>query len=92
MAETDFAFDQAIIRLKGGKKLSRRGWAEKTGVAFVRYIPVDKEVAPAAIRRAYLEMITPHVYIVPWVVTQTDVLADDWFEVEGTPDYPVPTF
>jgi len=88
----DFTFDIALIKLKGGKKLARRGWAEKTGAVFVRYVPVEVQVAPHAIRRSYLEMITPFVYIVPWVTTQTDLLADDWFEVEGTPDYPVPTF
>lgn len=72
-------FSQALFAIKRGKKVSRSGWNGK-GLWLELQVP-----------DAHSKMTLPYVYInypetsentpgarVPWIASQTDLLADDW--------------
>jgi len=79
------SFGDAIALLKSGKKVARKGWNGK-GIFIKLQVP-----------DAHSKMTSPYIYIdttglqtenpdapkslVPWVGSQTDVLAEDWTEV-----------
>jgi len=86
-------FGNAIDALKDGDRVSRKGW-NGAGM-FVYYVPAaaypaqrnDKgtmigrfpgDMVPY---RAYLAMKTVDNEVVPWTISQTDALAEDWFIV-----------
>lgn len=88
-------FGDALAALKQGDRVARHGWNGKG--MFVYLIPADHYPAqrnrygtmlgmfPADLvpYRAYLAMKTVDNDVVPWVASQTDLLADDWTVVEG---------
>lgn len=70
-------FGTAVGLLKAGKRVSRTGWNGK-GMWLELQVP-----------DAYSKMSLPYIYmrtaqgdLVPWLASQTDVLAEDWTEVE----------
>ena len=86
-------FGGAINALKRGKRVSREGWNGKGMFLFlvpassnpVRCDPngvalgVSENLVPCA---AYIAMKTAQNTVVPWLASQTDVLAEDWM-IEG---------
>jgi len=78
-------FGKAIKKLKDGKKVAREGW-NGVGIFIELQVP-DK----------YSKMTSPYIYIdttglqtnnkkapkslVPWLASQTDMLAEDWVDV-----------
>ena len=76
-------FGQAIELLKAGKQVARSGWNGK-GMWLLLQRPDE-----------HSKMTLPYIYIeypeghhaypkgsrVPWLASQTDVLAEDWMEV-----------
>lgn len=66
-------FGQALTQLKAGYRVSRTGWNGKG--MFVYLVPAASYPAQ---RRAYLAMSTVDGDVVPWVASQTDILASDW--------------
>lgn len=87
-------FGQAISALKNGKKVERSGWNGKG--MFLYYVPAnsypasgntlgtmkgvfENDMVPYG---AYIAMKTAQNNVVPWLASQTDVLADDWQIVE----------
>ena len=87
-------FGQAIIDMKNGKRVARVGWNGKG--MFLYYVPENKypargnehgtmigmfedDMVPYG---AYIAMKTAQNNVVPWLASQTDVLADDWVIVE----------
>ena len=66
-------FGHAIECLKIGYNVQREGWNGKG--MWLRYVS-KSQVAPG--HRTYIEMKTVDDEIVPWVASQTDMLADDW--------------
>ena len=87
----NFDFGEAIKRLKEGKAVARNGWNGKG--MFLYYVPVANyqpctEIAKKAFANqpvpygAYIAMKTAQGNVVPWLASQTDVLAEDWTEVE----------
>ena len=84
-----FGFGIALQFLKEGKRLARRGWNGK-GIFIALQEPDE-----------YSKMTHPYIYIdttgldnpnplaprdrVPWLASQTDMLAEDWCVV-GTPN------
>jgi len=66
-------FGLAVEALKQGEKVARAGWNGKG--MWLRM--VSKSVLPPG-HRIYIEMKTVDDEIVPWVASQTDVLAEDW--------------
>lgn len=81
-------FGKAIECLKQGKKVAREGWNGKG--MFLYYVPANKYPATTDIGKsisddnglvdygAYIAMKTAQGNVVPWLASQTDVLAEDW--------------
>jgi hypothetical protein len=82
-------FSSALTEIKANKKVARSGWNGKD--MFIFLIPGSTfEVAegrPLAAHilvgtqvdyRAHIDMRTADGSIVPWLASQTDLLADDW--------------
>ena len=87
-------FGDAIEALKKGLKVARSGWNGKG--MFIYYVPAnfypatgnklgtlvgmfENEMVPYA---EYIAMKTAQNNVVPWLASQTDVLAEDWQIVE----------
>jgi hypothetical protein len=81
-------FGQAIEALKNGYKVARSGW---NGVGMYLYhVPPGEYPARTAIAKAewgeeglvpyqaYIAMKTVQGTVVPWLASQTDMLAEDW--------------
>lgn len=85
-----FDFGLAIHCLKSGKKVQREGWNGKG--MFLYYVPAASypmqrnsletmggifpdDMVPYG---AYIAMKTAQNNVVPWLASQTDVLAEDW--------------
>ena len=89
------SFSGALEQVKSGKKIQRIGWNGK-GMYVVPQkgypdgIPINKNTAEATgLRegtvmrfRPYLMMYTAQGDFVPWLASQTDILAEDWVVVD----------
>ncbi|MFI0406611.1 DUF2829 domain-containing protein [Actinomadura sp. 3N508] len=87
-------FGEALERLRDGERLARDGWNGRgmfivLQAGYPNGIPINANTAQAAgIRqgtvckfRPYLMMFTAERDFVPWVASQTDLLAADWTTV-----------
>lgn len=82
----DFAL--ALNALKQGRKVARAGWNGKgmylylvSGSTFTVNRPPLNEMLPEGTTvnyRPHIDMKTAQDDFVPWVASQTDLLADDW--------------
>ncbi|MCT7911663.1 DUF2829 domain-containing protein [Arcobacter lacus] len=87
-------FGLAIEAMKKGEKVARKGWNGKG--MFIYYVPenfypangnklgtmngiFENDLVPYG---AYIAMKTAQNNVVPWLASQTDVLAEDWEIVE----------
>lgn len=76
----------ALLLLKAGHKLARKGWNGKG--MFLYYVPASTYPTMTAIAKAefgeavrygaYIAMKTATGEVVPWLASQTDILAEDW--------------
>lgn len=87
-------FGLAIELMKKGSRIARENWNGK-GMYLVHQkgypngIPINKNTAEATgipegtvcVFREYIMMKTVDNEFVPWVASQTDILAEDWMEV-----------
>jgi len=80
-------FGEAIVQLKAGARVEREGWNGK-GIFIELQVPDENS-----------KMSSPYIFIdttglqsdneaaprslVPWLASQTDMLADDWLVVPG---------
>jgi len=81
-------FSEALELIKSGCKVSRSGWNGKNMFVFLvhgsRFLvnrPPLLGIYPEGTEisyRAHIDMKTADGSIVPWVASQTDLLADDW--------------
>jgi hypothetical protein len=81
-------FGSAITALKNGYKVAREGWNGKG--MFLYHVPANKYQFTTTIGEsiadsdgkveygAYIAMKTAQGNVVPWLASQTDVLAEDW--------------
>lgn len=69
-------FGGAIAALKAGKRVSRLGWNGK-GMWLALQVPD----AHSKMGLPYIYMSTVDGNLVPWVASQTDILAGDWQEL-----------
>ena len=76
-------FGQAIELLKQGKKVARKGWNGKgmwtmyVELSTVKYRGIGRiDTLP------WIGMKTADSHFVPWLASQTDILAEDWETVE----------
>lgn len=71
------SFSKALNILKSGRKVSREGWNGKG-----QYIEMQNPDINSKMTEPYLYIKTVDGGLVPWLASQTDLLADDWYEVE----------
>lgn len=83
-------FGEALHKLRAGKAVARTGW---NGKGMFLYLvgpgdyPPATDVAKTAFDgglvpyRPYLAMKTAQGDVVPWVASQSDLLASDWFSL-----------
>lgn len=70
-------FGDAIVALKQGKRVSRTGWNGKG-----MWLELQVPDAHSKMTLPYVYMKTAQDDLVPWLASQTDVLAEDWGIVE----------
>ncbi len=73
-------FDEALPLVKAGRHLTRTGWS---GVKWIGICEGASFLAPSGV---HARKIAPFIYMetttqmpIPWIASQTDLLADDWF-------------
>ena len=72
-----FGFDKAIQLLKEGAKLQRAGWNGKG-----QHIELQRPDENSKMTLPYIYITTVQGDRVPWLASQTDMLAEDWKVVE----------
>ncbi len=87
-----FGFETALDQIKQGARCARRGWDGKDMFVFLVPGSVFKVnrapllgIYPEGTEityHAHIDMKTAQGYVVPWLASQVDLLADDWFIVE----------
>jgi Protein of unknown function (DUF2829) len=70
-------FGSALELLKHGKKVSRRGWNGR-GMWVAMQAPDEN----SKMTLPYVYMSTATGDLVPWLASQTDILVEDWEEVQ----------
>ena len=88
----NLSFSDALSLLKKNKKVARAGWNGKDmfiflvpGSTFNVSCPPLMGIYPEGTEIQYhphIDMKTAQGYVVPWLASQTDVLAEDWVELE----------
>lgn len=71
------SFECALVALKAGRKMSRKGWNGAN-----QYIQMQVPDEHSKMRKPYLFISPVDGQLVPWLASQTDLLAEDWFIVE----------
>lgn len=78
MDQIGYSFGQALIELKAGYLVSRFGW-NGPGQFLTLQVPDENS-----------KMTLPYIFIttvqggrVPWLASQTDMLATDWYTIES---------
>ena len=86
-------FSEALVLIKAGQQLARSGWNGAgmfvflvQGSTFIVNRAPLLGIYPAGTEinyHAHIDMRTANGQIVPWLASQTDVLAEDWQVVEA---------
>lgn len=71
------SFGAAIQELKAGSKVARKGW---NGKGMWLALQVPDEFSKMSL--PYIYMSTVDGKLVPWLASQTDMLAEDWEVVD----------
>lgn len=71
-------FSEALDDLKDGLKVARAGW-NGSGM----WVKIQTPDEHSMMRRPYLYMRPVDGDLVPWVASQSDILADDWEVIDG---------
>lgn len=84
-------FSEALVEIKKGKRLARSGWNGADMFVFLvkgSSFIVNREPLLSIFGEgtlvdyhAHIDMKTSDNKVVPWVVSQADLLAEDWFLV-----------
>jgi hypothetical protein len=74
-----FTFGEALHYVKNGRRIARTGWNGKGMFLFQistwTYTDGKQDHYP---NRPFIAMKTADNQVVPWVASQTDILASDW--------------
>lgn len=86
--EKNMNFSQALAYLKVGKRLQRAGWNGKGMFVFLvagSNFKVNREPLLSIMGKGAEVTYCPHIdmktadnKVVPWIASQTDIMADDW--------------
>jgi len=68
-----FNFGQALEKLKAGERITRSGWNGKN-----MYLKLQEPDENSKMSLPYIYMYTAQGDFVPWLASQTDMLAEDW--------------
>lgn len=89
---TAMSFGHALHALKAGKRVAREGWNGKGMFLFLvpgSRFTVNREPLMSIMGEgtvvdyhAHIDMKTAQGYVVPWLASQADMLAEDWSLVE----------
>ena len=71
-------FSMALEHLKTDTSMARTGWNGKD-----MYIKIKRVQAGSAMTLPYIYMKTADQELVPWLASQTDILAEDWEIARG---------
>lgn len=71
------SFSDVIDSIKDGKRFSRKGWNGKG-----QYIEMQNPDINSKMTEPYLYIKIINKNLVPWTPSQTDMFADDWYEVK----------
>jgi hypothetical protein len=95
---TTVNFGDALSMLRAGARVTRQGWNGRgmwIGLqpGYPDGVPANAQTAKVTglaegtkvIVRPYLVMKTVNDELVPWVASQSDLLADDWYNVSAVP-------
>lgn len=77
MDNQNFTFEAAMLKLKGGAKVSRHGW-NGSGM----YIHAQFPDEHSKMEQPYLYIVPGKELTVPFVLTNRDIFQDDWYEVQ----------
>ena len=84
-ATKDVSFGHAVELLKAGNRVAREGWNGKgmwLKLVSKGYFDIGCSVVEGADLLPFIGMKTADNCFVPWLASQTDVLAEDWQIVE----------
>lgn len=70
-------FSRALTALKNGSKVARQGWNGR-GMWLALQVPDEH----SKMTLPYIYMSTVDGNLVPWLASQTDILATDWIILE----------
>lgn len=73
-----FNFGNALEILKSGLSVARLGW-NGPGQSITMQVPDEC----SKMSLPYLYILTVQGHLVPWLASQTDLLAEDWYTVYG---------
>ena len=86
--KSDLTFSEALVELKAGNKVCRSGWNGKGMFIFLVPGSIFKVNRPPLLGiypdgteinyHAHIDMKTADNKVVPWLCSQTDMLAEDW--------------
>lgn len=79
MESTDFAW--ALRLLKEGKRVARAGWNGKGMWLYKVWGTSATVYQSAVVIEPFIVMKTADEKYIPWLANQTDLLAEDWTEV-----------
>ena len=69
-------FSEALVLVKVGAKIARTGWNGKD-----MWLELQRPDEHSKMTLPYIYMKTACDNLVPWLASQTDLLADDWMVV-----------
>ena len=69
---------EAVARLQDGQRVARQGWNGRN-----MYLELQTPDAHSKMTLPYVYMKTVQDDLVPWLCSQTDLLADDWEVYNG---------
>ena len=67
------SFGEALIALKSGQTVARKGWNGRG-----MWLGLQRPDAHSKMTLPYIYMSTVQGDLVPWLASQTDLLAEDW--------------
>lgn len=86
MAPQGMTFEGALYALKAGKKVMRAGWnlnrMREGNPDPKMYVEAQRPDEHSKMGRPYLFIVPSEDSRVPWVPSQTDLFAEDWYEYE----------
>jgi len=75
---TELNFSEALNLLKVGDKVCRKGWNGKGMYLILEKLFTHTPIRDNMVMQPFISMKTVDNTFVPWLASQTDLLANDW--------------